>query len=598
MLAARPLYKGVVLGRSGSSWVWLIAACAFVGEAAAQTAFQQIEARLQATEEGYRSLAPAAPPPARVPFTSQRPPSNAEEIRFVLGAVEFSGAQAFPPERLQELVAGDIGREVTLARIFEIAATVQALYRDSDMIFTRIVVPAQTIENGAVRLEVIEAKIDAIVVEEPSGPVGPMRSLAERMVQGLIGVENPTGAQLERTVLNINELPGVFRATVVPQPSGPESRGGLTLYLNIERDPVEGVLYVDNRQTPAIGRGVGGGTITWNSWSAWADTTSVSLFNAFDIFSDKVPETGETDGPGDFDERTTVLVAHQRALGTSGLTGRATALYSRTRPGDDLTSIGIEGDQMQASLEVFYPLLRARQYELGAAVAFEYLDSETDISNGLFQITDDRLRVASARLEGLRRDQFGYTAFETSLRLGLDVLDATPDDQPERSRFDGRSEFTLLRGEVERLLLVNEDLSAYLRVGGQYAFDPLLASEEFSIGGITYGRGFDPSEFTGDHGLGVAAELRHRLDPLLEDFEISGEGYGFVDYGVVWNRGVGEPSRETLLSAGAGVRFFLQDGLHIAAELAKPVNQPLRRVGRSGAPISGERFFLTVTKRF
>ena len=38
--------------------------------------------------------------------------------------------------------------------------------------------------------------------------------------------------------------------------------------------------------------------------------------------------------------------------------------------------------------------------------------------------------------------------------------------------------------------------------------DELLSTEEFKLGGLTFGRGYDPSELTGDSGLGTALELQ------------------------------------------------------------------------------------------
>lgn len=564
------------------------------GAAMAQTAVQQIEA----LRDADRGASPGPLSSVRVPFTAQRPPSNADAIRFTLTSLTLVGATAFEPAAISALYAGDIGQEITLTRLFEIAGAVQAFYRDADLIFTRVLIPAQEIVGGAVRIEVIEARIEGIVVEEPADPVGPVRRLAERMVSVLVGVDNPTGAQIERAVLNVNALPGITRATVVPQPSGPDSRGGLVLYLNVERDAFEGVLYADNRQTPAIGRSVVGATVTLNSYSRWADTTSLSIFNSFDVFSDTVPETGEADGAGDFDERTTFYAVHERAVGRDGAMLKASGLYSRTRPGDDLSVIALDGEQYFGSLELSQPFIRSRRLGVGGAVLFEYLDSGSDISNGLFRITDDRIRVAAARVDGLYRDAFGYATFETQLRQGLDILDATPADQPERSRFDGQSVFTLVRGEAERLVLLGDDFSVWARVGAQYSFDPLLSSEEFSIGGLTYGRGYDPSEFTGDHGFGLAAELRHswRLD--IEGFVFTAEGYGFLDYGVVWNEGEGEPARRDVVSTGGGVRLLLPENAFVGAEIALPVGQPLARVDEGGQQIDGPRFFLTLSKRF
>jgi len=583
-----------VARRAATLVLGIVMTAVITASATAQTAVQEVTARRSLD----RATAPQPLPEARVRFTSQRAPANADQIRFTLNGVTLVGATAFDADALSALYAQDIGREITLTQVFGVAAALQDAYRAEDMIFTRVIVPAQEIIDGVVRLEVIEARIDDIVLEEPEGPVGPVRALARRMVAALIGVDNPTGAQIERAILNINELPGVTRATIVPQPTGGASRGGLTLYLNIERDPFEAVLYADNRQTPAIGRNVAGATVTLKSYSAAADTTSLSIFNSFDVFSDRVPETGAVDGPGDFDERTTLYAQHQRAVGTDGATVAVKGLYSRTRLGDDLASVGVTGDQVFASAELSYPIIRSRSREVGVSAQFDYLDSETDISNGRLRISDDRIRAAAVSLSGLQRDARGYTSFNATVRQGLDILDATQSDDLERSRFDGEAVFTLIRGEAERQVALDGAFDIFARVGAQYAFDPLLAAEEFAIGGLSYGRGFDPSEFTGEHGVGASAELRRNWRLDLMGVQLSLQGYGFADYGVIWNVKDGEPKREDLFSAGGGVRFYLPQDAFVEAEIAVPIDQPLTRVNSDGEQISGARFFLTLSKRF
>ncbi|MGV2482470.1 UNVERIFIED_CONTAM: ShlB/FhaC/HecB family hemolysin secretion/activation protein, partial [Salmonella enterica subsp. enterica serovar Weltevreden] len=73
----------------------------------------------------------------------------------------------------------------------------------------------------------------------------------------------------------------------------------------------------------------------------------------------------------------------------------------------------------------------------------------------------------------------------------------------------------------------------------QYAPNPLLSYEEYSIGNFTLGRGFDPGALTGDSGVGFPSEVRigsliprSRKDLALQPF-------GFFDLGVVWNRDPG-----------------------------------------------------------
>lgn len=561
---------------------------AIVDGAKAQTAQQDIEARTERAQPR-----PEAFDGPSVQFTSQRPPANAEEIVFDLNGVVIEGATLYDDATLASLHEGVTGGEVTLLQVFDIAGAIQQLYREDDYVFTRVVVPAQDIEGGVVRIEVIEAVIEDVAVEEPEDSVGAVSALVEDMVAPLIGLTNPTGALLERTLLNINEIPGMRRATAVPQAGASGTRGALALFINVERDPFEAIIFGDNRQVPGVGRGIIGGTATFNSWSRAGDTTSISYFNSFGYLTDNDSPPGDG-GVGDLDERNTVQLEHSRYIGGDGLQIKGRVLYSRTRPGDDLAAIGLQGSTLLAGVEAIYPLFRSRRMSLTGAVGVDLYNSETDVSQGAFQIADDRLRLAFARFDGLVRDSLGYTKFTIEGRQGLSVLNASdPDTDDFLSRNDGRGDFSTLKASVERLLQVNDDLSLLLKAAGQISATPLLASEEFAIGGLTYGRGFDPSEFTGDDGFGLSAEFRYSQPVEFMNVFFDAEFYAFSDYGYVRNKGLGQPSSREIASAGGGVRLFLPDQYVLGIEAAYPLNRPLDRTQNKNA-----RYFVNFSKRF
>ena len=168
-----------------------------------------------------------------------------------------------------------------------------------------------------------------------------------------------------------------------------------------------------------------------------------------------------------------------------------------------------------------------------------------------------------------------------------------PDTDNFLSRNDGRGDFSTLKASVERLVEVNDDFSVFLKASGQISATPLLASEEFAIGGLTFGRGFDPSEFTGDSGFGLTGEFRYSQTIEILDTLFDAEFYAFADYGLVSNKGLGQPGKEDIASAGGGIRLFLPDQYVLGLEAAYPLDQPLERTQNKNA-----RYFLNFSKRF
>ena len=91
--------------------------------------------------------------------------------------------------------------------------------------------------------------------------------------------------------------------------------------------------------------------------------------------------------------------------------------------------------------------------------------------------------------------------------------------------------------EAQRLQRVTSNVNLQLTARGQLANDALLASEEFGVGGINSGRGYDPSEIVGDDGISGSVEVQwNEPYPVsyLEDYQL----FGFYDIGKVWNTDV------------------------------------------------------------
>ena len=61
--------------------------------------------------------------------------------------------------------------------------------------------------------------------------------------------------------------------------------------------------------------------------------------------------------------------------------------------------------------------------------------------------------------------------------------------------------FFKMEAEIQRLQRVFSELNVLFGVKGQWANNALSSTEEFSVGGMNYGRGFDSSEIIGDDGI-------------------------------------------------------------------------------------------------
>lgn len=86
-----------------------------------------------------------------------------------------------------------------------------------------------------------------------------------------------------------------------------------------------------------------------------------------------------------------------------------------------------------------------------------------------------------------------------------------------------------------------------------------------------------------------------RYGGTIENTVIRGyQLYGFYDLGTIWNQGVSDPThRQSLASAGGGIRLALSHNLSFSVEIAKPLTRPVAAEG--GKPV---RVFASLSAGF
>ena len=128
-------------------------------------------------------------------------------------------------------------------------------------------------------------------------------------------------------------------------------------------------------------------------------------------------------------------------------------------------------------------------------------------------------------------------------------------------------DFTTIAASVSRTQPLANGLSAFVAAQGQYAFTPLLASEECGYGGRLFGRAFDPSKMVGDHCWMASAEFRYDISHAGDHWIPATQVYGFSDHGQVYNIRPAVDTSMTLegTAVGAGLRFDWSS--HFGADL-------------------------------
>jgi len=110
--------------------------------------------------------APTAPqPPVELFQPAQKVPSNAAAIKFTLKQIVLEGVTVYQESELQPLYAGLLNREISFAEIYTLANTLTARYRNDGYILSQVIVPAQSVDSGVVRLQAIEGYVSEVQFE-------------------------------------------------------------------------------------------------------------------------------------------------------------------------------------------------------------------------------------------------------------------------------------------------------------------------------------------------------------------------------------------------------------------------------------------------
>lgn len=512
-------------------------------------------------------LAPPAPPQPTLP-------AAAAQIKFTLAKVHIDGAHIYPPNELMKHAAPYIGKSISLVELYRIAEAMTNQYRNEGYVLSRALIPAQRIKNGEVTIRVIEGFIEKTRV---SGQPAGAKPLIETYLKPVTDLKPLRVQPLEHSLLLINDIPGIDLNTVIsPSKATP---GAADLDVMIRSSRYQAYVSYDNR-----------GTLYLGPQQVTVGGSVYSVFRPGDQTNFRMVTTGETDELSFFD------VSHDEILNSKGTVLSVGGTAIRTNPGGLLKRYQLQGQSVAVSVKVMQPLIRARHKNASVTLGVDSLDSNSNLNTFNLPLYQDRIR--SLRL-GVSYDiadsLYGLNQFKGTVSQGISVFGASKAGNANLSRPRGKPEYAKLNVEASRTQALPRNFVAAAGVNGQYAFNPLLASEQFGYGGSQYGRGYDPSEILGDRGVAAKVELRYN-SVVNQKYLQRVQYYAFYDAGAVWNIDTfSQPDKLSGTSTGLGVRLGFNKYLFGNLEVAKPLTRPVSILQQSRKNGSAPRIFFTLT---
>ncbi len=545
------------------------------------SAFAQVLAYNPAQIQQQFDLPKAAKPvpPAPVSPTIEKPSLPETDDRFLLTGIKIIGMTSIDQSATAPLINPLINSQVSLADLQQLADKLTRLYRDAGFILSRVILPSQTIDGGVVQLQALEGYISAITINGLSGKHVLLQQYAQRVL-----AERPiTQKTLDRYLLLANDLPGIgVQALMAPSQTEPVAA---EMIWQVQKDSLSGFVGMDNRGTNFIGRNQWFTGVVYNDLYGRGDVSSVRLYTATPA--------------GDLQY---IQLSHALGLGTGGMRLSTNVDYSTAKPGASLRLLAAESEYLGVTTTLTYPLLRARDKNINLSLSAKYTNTTSILLRNPDSLpsTNDRVRALTFTIQhDWIDDGLGNNNVSLDLSRGFDLLNSSADNRRNPSRPNASPLYwraNLNASRNQPLPWLFSSASFYTATQLQYAFNrALLASEQLSLGGAQYGRGFDSASISGDNGVAAKAELRY--DQPLPELKVQSQFYLFSDYGYVTDsrRATDLPTRR-LLSAGAGVRLNSVHGWVTNFEYAKKL--PYSQTGSGPDDPRTGRFYVNLYYSF
>jgi hemolysin activation/secretion protein len=443
-------------------------------------------------------------------------------------------------------------------------------------------IPPQTIETGELRLEVITAKVIEVRVR---GDAAPYRDTLSSRIEQLRALDPLNERDAERILLLAGDVPGLD-VQLQLRPAGTVP-GEVIGDLEVRYTRAQFLANIQNYGSRQLGRE-----------TAYVRGEVYGLTGSPGVTYAGVSSTI------DIDEQQVVQVGHIAGLGRSGLSLGGSFLYAWSQP--EVGLLDLRSESLIGRVEIAQPLIRSLRHNFTVRTGVEFIEQRTRVFSdaGGLPLNRDKLRVAFLRLEGgvrqptpIGTDLYSIGA-ALEVRRGLDIFNATKRREISPggftpSRIEGDPTATVIRGELDGVFSFGSFLSLAAEAVGQWTNNPLLNFEEFSLGNLTIGRGYDPGANSADRAVGVRIEPRAKV---FENEKVRAELFGFHDSVWIWNL---DPNavedNRTLRSYGAGVRILIPRLALFEAMYARPEDKALLVPDAKRAP---DRLLLSLTLQF
>lgn len=479
---------------------------------------------------------------------------------FYVNRINLEGNQVVSSEALQGLLQPYQERELTLNDLQVLCYEIGDNYRQQGYLFSRAVVPQQSVADGVVQLRVIEAKLDQVAINNKSG----INSVfLQNIVKPVQQHQSINEKELNSALLLMKDLPGVEVKTAIQAGS---AVGQSDLVVSVRERRPEHRLSVNNYGSQATHRLRASGQFNLANLAGYGDLLALNLSSS----GERMVQAG---------------VNYQFGLGANDSRLGFNLSYLDYALGENLKDLNAEGQAKTVGVYWRQQWQRGLSRNLYSRVSLQRQILEDQINNGLFQTNRD-VDTLSININGDWRDALAENSV-SQIGLGLKAgqvtfTDADAEQRDARST-DSQGDFSYLTLDLQHRQALNADWQYSLRLGAQKSFDNLDSSQKFSAAGPYGVRAYEVGAISGDSSVLFSSELSYFwMENPLGNFTL----YGFADAARIqinqrlWQGATGR-NRLSLAGAGFGLRWQGFEHWNASTYAAAPLGSSPSELGKS-----------------
>jgi hemolysin activation/secretion protein len=498
----------------------------------------------------------------------------ANSVKVSVKKFVFEGNHVFSRRQLAKVVAGYAGREITSEELEEARVTLTRHYVDAGYITSGALLPDQDVASGVIKFQIVEGRLKEIDLRGNFWYRSWwLRNQLRRAAGQPVNFNNlKVGLQLLR------QNPTISRINAELKPGAQPGESILDASVKDEQ-PFRFGFTVANTRPPSVGEGIGDLYLTDLNVTGHNDPLDLHWGLARWTKDGAINYVGFDNVSGTYEFPVTpwdtILALHASKNDASIID-------------ETFAALGITSRTTQYGLTLRQPLYKTLRDTVVASITADREHSQTfllgqpfTLSPGAIDGTSD-VFVTRFALDWTNRSQVHVLALRSVFNVGLYGLGSTRADSatdgatvsgaggsqgaspevPDSKFFSwvGQAQYVrrifdtpALREEPDKIgWNILRETTLVLRANAQISNRPLLALEQFSIGGMQSVRGYRENQLLRDDGVFASAEVRIPIW-LAKDKTPIVSVAPFFDWGDGWNSDKIDKSYQSIYSAGVGL---------------------------------------------